>query len=345
MPRGMSIFDPFLSLKDLRERTVTLPGPDEKAADAAREREPQLTKPPGSLGRLEQISEWLASWQGRHPPLLERICVRVFAGNHGVVARGVSAYPAEVTVQMVGNFEVGGAAINQLCKTAGAELEIEALDLDRPTADFSKGAAMVEADFVSAFNTGVASLPTNSDLLCIGEMGIGNTTSAAAICHALYGGTPKDWTGPGTGINGAALDAKANVVGEAVALHQDICGDGLEVLRCLGGREMAAMAGAIIAARLDRVPVLIDGYVASAAAAALDATIPGALDHCLAAHVSAEPAHRMLLEKLGKTALLDFGMRLGEGSGAALAIPLIRAAQACHTGMATFAEAGVSDKD
>ncbi|MBT6094543.1 MAG: nicotinate-nucleotide--dimethylbenzimidazole phosphoribosyltransferase [Rhodospirillaceae bacterium] len=335
----------FASFSDLRAALSVLPGPDAPAAEAAQAREPQLTKPPGSLGRLEQIAEWLATWQGRHPASLDNVCVRVFAGNHGVVAKGVSAYPAEVTVQMVGNFEAGGAAINQLCKAAGAELKVAALDLDQPTADFTEGPAMAEDEFLAAFNVGMASVPDDCDLLGIGEMGIGNTSAAAAICLALYGGEATDWTGPGTGVSGDALNAKARIVAEGVHRHEDAGGDGLEILRRLGGRELAAMAGAIVAARLNRVPLLLDGYVTSAAAAALHAAQPSALDHCLAAHVSAEPAHRQLLVKLGKPALLDFGMRLGEASGAALAIGLVRSALACHTGMATFAEAGVSDKD
>jgi nicotinate-nucleotide--dimethylbenzimidazole phosphoribosyltransferase len=333
------------TINDIRQCLTALPAADLAAAEAARTREPQLTKPPGSLGRLEHVAEWLSAWQGRHPPSLEQISVRVFAGNHGVVARGVSAYPPEVTAQMVGNFEAGGAAINQLCKAAGAELQVIALDLEQPTADFTQAPAMTEIEFLSAFNAGIESVPESCDLLCVGEMGIGNTSAAAAICHALYGGQAADWTGPGTGVSGSALDGKARIVAEAVQFHHIAPDDGLEVLRCLGGRELAAIAGAIVGARALRVPVLLDGYVASAAAATLSAASTGALDHCLAAHVSAEPAHGALLEKLGQRALLDFGMRLGEASGAALAIPLIRAACACHTGMATFAEAGVTDKD
>jgi len=332
-------------IDELRRLLQGLPGPDGTAAGAARAREPQLTKPPGSLGRLEAIAEWLATWQGRHPPTLDSVQVRVFAGNHGVVAKGVSAYPAEVTAQMVGNFQAGGAAVNQLCRAAGATLDVVALELEQPTADFTEAPAMTEGEFIIAFNAGMARVPDGCDLLGVGEMGIGNTTSAAAICHALFGGAAGDWTGPGTGVAGAALDAKAQVVADAVARHTAVRSDGLEVLRRLGGRELAAMAGAITAARLKRVPVLLDGYVATAAAAALQAVSADALDHALAAHVSAEPAHRGLLERLGKTALLDFSMRLGEASGAALAIPLVRAALACHAGMATFAEAGVTDKD
>ena len=347
-PRSMIGKPEIARLDDIRRLLARLPGADAAARAAARAREPQLTKPPGALGRLEVIAEWLAAWQGRHPPAVDNVRVRVFAANHGVVEKGVSAYPAAVTAQMVANFEAGGAAVNQLAQVAGAELGVVALELDRPTADFTQAPAMSEAEFAKAFAAGAACLPadTSTDLLCVGEMGIGNTTSAAAICLGIYGGSAEDWTGPGTGVAGTALDTKVRVVAEAVGFHaSEAAGDGLEILRRLGGRELAAMAGAIVAARLSRVPVLLDGFVAGAAAAALEAVTPGALDHCLAAHVSAEPGHRALLTRIGKAPLLDLGMRLGEASGAALAISIVRAAAACHAGMATFAEAGVSDKD
>ena len=320
-----------------------LPGGDPAAHAAWAAREPSLTKPAGSLGRLEEISDWLSSWQGRHPPRLEKVVARVFAGNHGVAALGVSAFPAEVTVQMVANFRHGGAAINQLCRCVGAELEVIALDLATPTADFTQGPALSDADFARSVNSGLESVPEGADLLVIGEMGIGNTTPAAALPLALYGGEAADWTGRGTGVEGAALARKTEVVAAGVARHQGA--SPIELLRRLGGRELAAMAGAVTAARMRRVPVLLDGYVATAAVAALEVQRPGALDHCLAAHVSAEPGHRWLLDKLGKRPLLNLGMRLGEGSGAALAVALVRGALACHTGMATFAEAGVSGKD
>ena len=332
------------SFDEMRALFARLPAPDEAAATAAAEREGQLTKPPGALGRLEELSGWLCRWQGRHPPRLDRPRVAVFAGNHGVAARGVSAFPAEVTAQMVGNFRNGGAAINQLCKAFDAELRVYEMALDQPTADFSAGPAMSEDDCATAMAYGMTAVEDGIDLLCVGEMGIANTTSAAAICHALFGGTAADWTGPGTGVQGTALANKTRVVGEAVALHRAAAGDALEVLRCLGGREIAAMAGAIVAARMARVPVLIDGFVSSAAAAVLHKAMPGLLDHCVVAHVSAEPGHRRLLQAIAKAPLFDLGMRLGEASGAALALGVLRGAVACHTGMATFAEAAVSNK-
>ncbi len=333
------------SLDDVRSLLATLPGPDETAAEAAAVREPQLTKPPGSLGRLEEMSAWLCTWQGCHPPRMDRPAACIFAGNHGVTGRGVSPYPAEVTVQMVANFEAGGAAINQLCRTNGIALAVHALDLDRPTRDFCEAPAMDEVECIDALLTGMKAVDGDADVICLGEMGIGNTTSAAAVCHALFGETADFWTGPGAGVAGAALSNKAAVVGEAVRRHGGAMTDGLEVLRHVGGRELAAIAGAVIAARLGRVPVLLDGYISTAAAAPLEMTAPGALAHCQVAHASAEPGHRRMMERIAKTPLLDLGMRLGEGSGAAVAVAILKAAVACHTGMATFAEAGVSDKE
>jgi nicotinate-nucleotide--dimethylbenzimidazole phosphoribosyltransferase len=333
------------SLDDVRALLQTLPGADDQAAELARAREPQLTKPGGSLGRLEDIAEWLATWQGRHPAQVERIKVAVFAGNHGVTKQGVSAFPPEVTYQMVANFEAGGAAINQLCGVAGADLEVVALDLDNPTRDFSEEPAMSDGECAAAFRRGMEAIGADYDVICLGEMGIGNTTPAAAIAHAIHGGDAADWVGPGTGVEGDALALKVRVVSEAVARHRPQFGDGLDILSCVGGRELAAIAGAITQARLNRQPVVLDGYVCGAAAAALAAAAPSALDHCIAGHVSAEPGHIRLLDKMGMAPLLNLGMRLGEASGAAVAVNVLKCAAACHAGMATFGETGVTDKD
>jgi len=331
------------SLADIVTLLATIPGPDAEAVAAWAQREPQLTKPAGSLGRLEEIVRWLTAWQGRHPPRLDRVRARIFAGNHGVTAQGVSAFPAAVTHQMVLNFQSGGAAINQLCRANDVELSVLALDLDRPTQDFTQAPAMTEAEFAAAFDTGFQSVPADTDLLAIGEMGIGNTSAAAAVALGLFGGQAADWVGRGTGVEGDGLTRKTKAVAAGADLHAG--SSPLEVLRRLGGRELAAMAGAVVAARLARIPVMLDGYVCCAAAAALAAARPGALDHCLVAHVSAEPGHRRLLERLDKQPLLDMSMRLGEGSGAVLAVGLVRSGLACHAGMATFAQAGVSGKD
>jgi nicotinate-nucleotide--dimethylbenzimidazole phosphoribosyltransferase len=334
---------PFTSLAEFRVLLAKAPGPDSAARAGAQARNGQLTKPPGALGRLEDLAIWYAGWRGDARPALEAPQVLIFAGNHGVTARGVSAFPAEVTVQMVANFEAGGAAINQLSKAAGATMQVHALDLDRPTADFSSGPAMSEAEVVAALATGWTAVDPKADLLVTGEMGIGNTTSAAALALALFGGDASDWTGRGTGVDDAGLALKAQVVAEGLAANPVAASDPLEALRCLGGRELAAMAGAIARARALRIPVILDGFICTAAAATLEQVVYGALDHAVAGHLSAETAHGALLKRLGKEPLLALNMRLGEGSGAALAINVLKGAIACHSGMATFAEAGVSD--
>jgi len=334
-----------LPFDDIRNLLADMPNADREAMARCRSRDSRLTKPPGALGRLEALAEWLAAWQGMYPPRLDRPVVAVFAGNHGVVAQGVAAYPPEVTKQMVANFQAGGAAINQICKTFDLGLKVFELALDHPTRDITQGAALEEADCAATMAYGMEAIADGCDLLCIGEMGIGNTTIAAAIANALFGGEAEDWVGPGTGVDGEGLKRKADAVRRALALHRPHLADPLEVLRRVGGRELAAMAGAVLAARLQRVPVVLDGYVATAAAAVLHVLKPGALDHCVAGHCSAEPAHRRLLQRIGKEPLLDLGMRLGEGSGAAMATALIKAAVALHNGMATFESAGVSDKE
>ena len=333
-----------LPFDDIRQLIRTMPGPDLAAVAAVKARDGQLTKPPGALGRLEELAEWLAAWQGRPDPQVQRPLVAVFAGNHGVTSQGVSPFPSAVTAQMVANFQSGGAAINQICKTFDLGLKVFELALEQPTADITQAPALDEAECAATMAYGMEAIAGGVDLLCIGEMGIGNTTIAAALCHGLYGGAARDWVGPGTGADAAGMARKADAVARAVTLHKPALGDPLEVLRRLGGRELAAMAGAILAARHGHVPVIIDGYVASAAAAVLHAMDASALDHCVIGHVSAEPAHRALLAKLGKAPLLDLGMRLGEGSGAAMAAALVKAAANLHNGMATFGSAGVSNK-
>jgi len=334
----------FASFADLRAACLDLPAGHPAAAAAVAGRQARLTKPQRSLGRLEDLVAWLAHCQGASPPRLERIEILVFAGNHGVVAQGVSAYPAAVTAQMVANFAAGGAAINQLARTAGAALRVIPLALQQPTADFTVEPAMDEAAFLAAVAAGHAAVPQEADLVCLGEMGIGNTTAAAALAAALFGGGGAQWAGRGTGVDDAGLARKRAVIDQALARHAAILDDPLKVAAALGGRELAAILGATLAARQQRIPMLLDGFVCTAAVAPLARLRTDALAHALAAHVSAEAGHRMLLEALHLAPLLDLGMRLGEASGAALAVPILRAALACHTGMATFAEAGVSDK-
>jgi len=330
------------SLDEIRKLLKSLPQRDDEAAELALERQQKLTKPAGSLGRLEDLAVWLAAWQGRNPPSVERPYTAVFAGNHGIARKGVSAYPAEVTAQMVQNFIEGGAAVNQLCSLANADLRVYEMALEEPTGDISEGPAMSEIDCCHAMAYGMMAVEAGIDVLALGEMGIGNTTAAAALCHGLFGGEAADWVGPGTGVDDAHLAAKVALVEKAVELHRDALGDPLQVLCRLGGRELAAIAGAVLAARMARTPVVLDGYAATAAAAVLYAIDPASLDHCLVSHVSAEPGHKRLLARLGKRAVVDLGMRLGEASGAMIAVLLLKAAVACHNGMATFAEARVS---
>jgi nicotinate-nucleotide--dimethylbenzimidazole phosphoribosyltransferase len=332
------------TLDEMRALLRELPGPDLEAGTAAALREAHLTKPAGALGRLEEIAAWFATWQGKHPPVLHRPRTAVFAANHGVAARGVSAYPAAVTAQMVANFVAGGAAINQLCRSVDADLRVYEMALENPTQDFTETAAMDEAECARAMAYGMMAVEPGIELLALGEMGIANTTAASALCCALFGGSAAEWVGPGTGVAGEALRHKIAIVDAALALHRPDLGDPFDALRRLGGLEFAAIAGAIMAARLARVPVVLDGFACTAAASVLFAADPRALDHCIVAHRSTEPGHSRLLERIGKAPLLDLGMRLGEASGATLAIAIVKAAVACHSGMATFAEAGVSTK-
>ena len=332
----------FTSLREFSQLLAQAAGPNVEAIRGARERNGQLTKPPGALGRLEDIAIWYAGWRGEVAPQVRAPQIVIFAGNHGVAAEGVSAFPADVTAQMVMNFEAGGAAINQLATFAGATLDVVPLDLDRPTQNFVTQPAMSASDLSDALRTGWASVRSQADLLVVGEMGIGNTTSAAAIAALLLGGDPAGWVGRGTGVDDAGLRRKIDVITAAVARHQDNAGP-LDVLARVGGREIAAMVGAMAAARVSGIPVILDGFIASAAALVLHELSPSNLDHVIAGHQSAEIAHRKVLLHMGKKPLLSLGLRLGEGSGAALAINIVAAALACHSGMATFAEAGVSD--
>ncbi|OSP55278.1 nicotinate-nucleotide--dimethylbenzimidazole phosphoribosyltransferase [Pseudoruegeria sp. SK021] len=332
----------FPTLDSLRAAMTSLPEPDASALAGAEMRNGQLTKPPGALGYLEPLAIWYAGWRGTETPDIAAPQVLIFAGNHGVAAKGVSAFPPEVTAQMVANFRSGGAAVNQLCRTFGAQLDVIALELDRPTQDFTQAPAMTEAELCAALSAGWHAVDPQADVLVTGEMGIGNTTAAAAIATALFGGTAADWTGRGTGLEGAALAAKTKVVADGLLRHPQAKTDPLEALRCLGGRELAAMAGAILRARHLRIPVILDGFICCVAAAVLAELQPGALDHAVAGHVSAEGAHSAVLARLGKRPLLSLDMRLGEGSGAVLAIGVLKGAVACLSGMATFQEAGVA---
>jgi nicotinate-nucleotide--dimethylbenzimidazole phosphoribosyltransferase len=341
MPESPHIPAPFADFVDL---LTLVPEGDEAAVGNVRARDALLTKPPTSLGRLETLVEHLARWQGKGSPTLDNPMVAIFAGNHGVTRQGVSAFPAEVTRQMVANFTNGGAAISQICALHGLNLRVFELALDLPTGDITVEAAMDDRTAAATLAYGMEAVAGGPDLLCIGEMGIGNTTVAAALCAALFGGSGADWVGRGTGVDAAGLARKAEAVDKALARHRGELDHPLKVLARLGGREFAGMLGAVVAARHRRIPVIVDGFVATAAVAIAHAVNPAALDHCLFAHASAEQAHRRLLAEMGRSPLLDLGMRLGEGSGAALGAVLVKTALHLHLNMATFAEAAVAGK-
>jgi nicotinate-nucleotide--dimethylbenzimidazole phosphoribosyltransferase len=341
----MAVSASAMPFDDIRGLIAMMPVADAHAIATVRARDQHLTKPAGSLGRLEEIAEWLAAWQANPSPAVKRPLVCVFAANHGVARHGVSPYPSAVTQQMLSNFAAGGAAINQICAETGLGFKVFDLALDVPSGDITVEAAMDEKACVATMAFGMEAVAGGSDLLCLGEMGIGNTTAAAAIYAALFKGGARAWVGRGAGLDDDGLAHKARMVELALDTHANHLRDPLEVLRRLGGREIAAIAGAILAARLQRIPVILDGFVVTAAAAVLHALDKTALDHCIAGHVSAEMPHRAVLDRLGLKPVLDLGMRLGEGSGAALAAGIVRAAAACHTGMATFEQAGVARKD
>ena len=335
----------FASISEVLEKVSALSQPDEDTVAQVRDHQLQLTKPPGSLGRLEELVEFLAGWQRRAVPRLDRVQALVFAGNHGICAQRVNPYPQGVTAQMVANFESGGAAINQLCAVYDAKLSVIGLDLDQPTNDFTCAVALPESECLAAVNAGAVSVDPQADLLILGEMGIGNSTVAAALACALLGGPASDWVGAGTGADSAGMDRKVKAVKNGLVRHQHDLDDPLRILMAFGGREQAAIVGAVLAARQHSIPVILDGFICCAAAAVVARLRPSGLDHCLVGQCSTEPGHERLLRELKKEPLLRLGMRLGEGTGAAMALGVIRGALACHNGMATFASAGVDSAE
>jgi nicotinate-nucleotide--dimethylbenzimidazole phosphoribosyltransferase len=330
--------------------------------DAAAVRQGQLTKPAGALGRLETLAIELAGVQHSDRPRAERVPIIVFAGDHGIAAQGVSAYPQEVTIAMLANFAGGGAAISVLARELGSTLEVvdagtlaekpmPGIIADKPrggSRDFSKEAALQPLELAFAFDCGKRAVTrtaaSDPDLLILGEMGIGNTTSAAAIAAALLGVRADNITGLGTGLDAAGRDRKAKIVDAALAHHRLAGASAENILCAVGGFEIAAICGAIIAAAQRRVPILVDGFIVSVAALAAAGLNPSCRPYLLFSHRSAEQGHRLVLQALEATPLLDLDLRLGEGSGAALALPILRLACALHNGMATFAEAAVPDR-
>ncbi|WP_417530838.1 nicotinate-nucleotide--dimethylbenzimidazole phosphoribosyltransferase [Marinobacter lipolyticus] len=343
--------------------TQQLPKPDAQIVRLATKRQQILTKPPGSLGQMEQLAIQLAGLQGTEQPTVDPIRITVFAGDHGVCEEGISAFPQEVTAQMIANFAAGGAAISVLAKQLDASLEVVNLGtvgevpelagiLDEQiapaTANLAVNNAMTEDQVCAALASGDAAAERAVDAGCRlfigGDMGIGNTTSAAALACALLNQSPESLVGPGTGLDTAGISRKSQVVDRALKRHGDNT-DPLTVLTSLGGFEIAALTGAILGCAARGIPVLVDGYIVSVAALLGVCQQPALRDWLLFAHRSAEPGHARVLEALDAKPLLDLGMRLGEGSGAAVAVPLLRAACALHNNMASFADAGVSNKD
>lgn len=316
-----------------------LPQADETAAKAAEAHQAQLTKPQGALGKLEALAIFMASWQQTARPQINKAQALIFAGNHGICAQGVNPFPQAVTAQMVANFQAGGGAMNQLCGVSGAELRVVPLQLDTPTGDFTKGPALSEGELFDALSIGANAVELDADILLLGEMGIGNSTVSAALAASLFGGDVSDWVGAGTGADGAGIIRKISAIEAGIARHGRQ--SDMRALLSFGGREQAAICGAILAARKARIPVMLDGFICTAAAAPLYCYQPACLDHCLVGHVSAEKGHQLLLTHMKKSALLDLDMCLGEGTGAALALSLLRGALACHNDMATLASIGI----
>ena len=298
---------------------IRIPQFDDHVANQARAHQNQLTKPHGSLGRLEEFAIWMAGWQRKINPTMDNTNCLIFAGNHGVATNEVSAYPSNVTAQMVENFKNGGAAINQLCELADIKLSVIPIDLEQPTRDFSREAAMGLEETMAAMQLGFDAVTEDYDLLVLGEMGISNTTAATAIACALFNQPVELWTGIGTGLDTNGLSTKISVIESALKLHGKKFRSTKSILATLGGRELAAIVGSIIAARLLRIPVLLDGFICTSAAATLTIFDKKILDHCLISHLSTEPGHNGVLKFLNKKPILDLNMRLGEGSGAAIA--------------------------
>jgi nicotinate-nucleotide--dimethylbenzimidazole phosphoribosyltransferase len=325
----------------LTDAMRSLTQPDAVVAATVANRAANILRPTGALARLDELAVWLAGWQRTATPSVQRPTAVIFAGDHGVVAGGVSAYPASITASMLEAFRAGVSSINVLGRAVGATVITVDVGVGRPTADFRYEPAMGNERFAEAVDAGRTAVATlDTDLLVVGEMGIGNTTAAAAVCTVLLGGEPHDWVGRGTGVDDEAMARKVEAVRMASERVQALGAsvDPEEVLRQVGGTELGAIAGAVVEARRRSIAVVLDGYVTAAAVAPLAQLAPGALDHCVAGHCSAEPGHRRLLEVLGLKPLLDLGMRLGEGSGAMVAVPLVAMACRLVTEVPTFDE-------
>jgi nicotinate-nucleotide--dimethylbenzimidazole phosphoribosyltransferase len=322
-----------------------LPEPDESARAAVAERAASVLRPTGALARLDEVAAWLAAWQRTERPAVDAPHAVVFAADHGVAAAaGVSAYPTEVTVAMLDALEKGAATAAAMTKALGMTLDVVDVGVARPTGDLRLEPAMDEERFDEAVQAGIDAVAraAAADLLVFGEMGIGNTTAAAAVAATLYDEPAAEWCGRGTGLDDEGVARKIEAVAACRARVRAVTSDPIEILRHAGGAELAAIAGAVAEARRRSIPVLLDGYVVSAAIAPLAATRPGALDHVLAGHRSSEPGHRRLLDRLGLVPLIELDLRLGEGSGALVAVPLVKLAAVAVVEVATFQEWGLA---
>jgi len=340
----MQTMKPIKSEKEILDILSDLPLCSELERRDAMLRQENLLKPPRSLGQLEDIAVFLSGWGLKKIEDVKEVQAIVFAGNHGVCDQSVNPFPQEVTFQMVETFREGKAAINKICELNDINLNVIPINLERPTADITLGPAMHSDEFIEAFNIGIQSISSDIDLVCLGEMGIGNTTISSALCYHFFGGNIKSWVGPGTGADVAQQLNKEKVIKKALKNNQPNIKSSLSALYNIGGREQAAICGALLASRYLSIPVILDGFVCTAAVLPLAMENRNILDHCLIGHCSKEPGHKGLVEKLGKEPILNLDMALGEGSGAALSVQIIKAALKCHSEMATFQEAGVSGK-
>ncbi|MBL4618156.1 MAG: nicotinate-nucleotide--dimethylbenzimidazole phosphoribosyltransferase [Robiginitomaculum sp.] len=319
---------------DLRDLIAKVPTGNAKYQKQALKRQMEIALPSGELGRLAELAVWLSTWQGQCPPTINKPQVIVFASSHGVAKRGVSAYGMAQTISKIEDLTSGKGGVNQIAGTVGCGLKIVELAPELPTPDITAGAALSEQDCAATFAFGMEAISEKPDLIGIGAVGAGATTSAAAVSLALYGGAASFWAQSGSAIQKPDLVvAKSKAIDAALIRHRGKLDDPLQVMRRLGGRDIAAVAGAIIAARYQKIPVVLDGFVAAASAAVLHSIEPSCIDHCIAGAVTFRDSHHALLDRIGKKPVLDLGMGLGDGSGAALAISILKAAAACHSGI------------
>lgn len=326
--------EPEVTLDEIAQLAAAFPGPDLESATRFLERNRLLAKPRDGLGKLEALGEWLATWQARHPPRVERPAVCVFAGNHGVGRREISSRGAGAAATKVAAYGAGKGAVNAVAAGLDADFRVFELALENPTADFTEDAAMADGDCARAMAYGMMAVEQGVDVIVLGQVGIGGDVAAAALMAALHGGDAEDWIDEGH----ERAAEKAAAVRAGLALHGPEIAGGFDALRRLGGHEIAAMAGAIVAGRMGRAPIVLDGIAAVAAAAVVAAEVAGGADHCALGHVEPTAAGRRAADALGKAPILDLGLRVGEGVGATLATHLLRAAAACHADMGTRAE-------